>query len=124
VARSWLGEPQLGIGVDCFLLVLALVAVVIGLAAEGSVASMVVVLLAACLIPGGALLTRLGADDIVEAFTLAAALGFCIETAGALVMVWTGWWHPVGWAFALLAGACVLIVLDLHRLIAAVKQVV
>lgn len=78
----------------------------------------------ACLIPGGAVLTRLGVDDILDAVALAVGLSFTIEAAGALAMVWTGWWHPVGWALALLVGSCALLMLDLRRVLATARSAI
>jgi hypothetical protein len=79
------------------------------------------VLLAACLLPGAALLTRLSAEDAIERCALAISLGLCLEAAGALAMVWSGWWHPFLWASALLAGACLVLALDLARNLRAVE---
>jgi hypothetical protein len=115
VQPRWLGDPRRCVIADCFLLVLAATTVVVCLLETHSTARLLLVLAAACLIPGGALLTRLPVEDVLEAFGLAVGLGFTIEAAGALVMVWTGWWHPFGWVIVLGAVACAVLVLDLHR---------
>ena len=87
-------------------------------------ARLLLVLAAACLIPGSALLTRLSVEDTLEAFALAIGLGLTIETVGALAMIWTGWWHPLGWAIALGALACALLAVDLrHNLSISEKSV-
>jgi hypothetical protein len=85
-------------------------------------ARLLLVLAAACLIPGGALLTRLPVEDAVEAFGLAVGLGFTIEAFGALAMVWTGWWHPFGWAIVLGTVACAVLAVDLRRSVAIARK--
>lgn len=118
----WLGDPRRCVVADCALLVLAAVAVAVCLLSAHGVARLLLVLAGACVIPGSALLTRLPMEDALEAVGLAVGLGFSIEAAGALVMVWTGWWHPYGWALALVGAACVMFVLDLRRNIATVRE--
>lgn len=100
---------------DCSLLALGAAAVALSLLDVHGAARLLLVLAAACLVPGGALLTRLAVADAVEAVALAVALGFTVEAAGALAMAWSGWWHPFAYALALVGAASVLIVLDLRR---------
>jgi uncharacterized membrane protein len=118
----WLGDPRRCVVGDCLLLVLAVAAVAVCVANTSSIARLMLVLAAACLIPGSALLTRLPVADPLEALGLAVGLGFCIETAGALVMVWTGWWHPFGWALALVTAAGALLVVDLRRVAVMARE--
>jgi len=80
-----------------------------------SVAALLLLLAAACVIPGSALLTLLSTEDELEAFALAVGLGFTIEAIGTLAMIWTGWWHPFGWAIALAVVACAMLALDARR---------
>jgi hypothetical protein len=122
VHARWLGDPRRCAIADCALLVLALAAVAASLLSAHGVARLLLVLVGACLIPGSALLTRLPMEDVLEAVGLAVGVGFSIEAAGALVMVWTGWWHPYGWALALVGAACVMFVLDLRRNLAMVRE--
>jgi uncharacterized membrane protein len=122
VQPRWLGDPRRCVTADCLLLILATVAVAVCLVDTNSTARLPLVLAAACLIPGGALLTRLPVEDVLEALGLAVSLGFCIEAAGALAMVWTGWWHPFGWALTLVTAASVLLVLDLRRVTVMVRD--
>ena len=122
VQPRWLGDPRRCVTADCLLLVLAAAAVAVCLAGTHSIARLLLVLAAACLIPGGALLTRLPVEDELEALGLAVSLSFCIEAVGTLAMIWTGWWHPFGWALALVIAACVMLVLDLRRIVAAVTR--
>jgi hypothetical protein len=119
----WLGDPRRCVIADCLLLILAAATVAVCFANTNSIARLLLVLAAACLVPGGALLTRLPVEDALEALGLAVGLSFCIETAGALVMVWTGWWHPFGWALALATAACVMLILDLRRAVVTVRRV-
>jgi hypothetical protein len=118
----WLGDPRRCFIADCLLLILAAVTVAVCLVDTHSIARLLLVLVAACLIPGSALLTRLPGEDVLEALGLAVGLGFCIEAAGALAMVWTGWWHPFGWALALVTAACVMFFLDLRRIVVPVRE--
>ncbi len=118
----WLGDPRRCAIADCVLLALAAAAVAVCLLSAHGVARLLLVLAGACLIPGSALLTRLPMEDVLEAVGLALGLGFSIEAAGALAMVWTGWWHPYAWAIALLAASCAMLVLDLRRSLATVRE--
>jgi uncharacterized membrane protein len=111
----WLGDPRRCVAADCLLLSLAAATIAVCLLAPDSIARLLLVLAAACLVPGGALLTRLPVEDPLEAFGLAVGLGFTIEAIGTLAMIWTGWWHPLGWAIVLVSAACGMFVLDLRR---------
>jgi hypothetical protein len=122
VPTPWLGDPRRCVTADCLLLALAVAAVAVCVLDTQSTVRLLLVLVAACLVPGGALLTRLPVGDVLEAVGLAAGLGFSIEAAGALAMVWTGWWHPFGWALALVGAACVTLALDLRRNVVMVRN--
>jgi hypothetical protein len=104
------------------MILLALAAVAACLISAHGAVRLLLVLAAACVVPGGALLTRFAVEDVLEACALAVGLGFGIETIGALAMVWTGWWHPFGWALALVGAACVMLLLDLHRVVVTVRE--
>jgi hypothetical protein len=108
----WLGDPRRCLTADSALLALAALTAAACLMHASGGARPVLVALGAGLIPGAAVLTRLPAQDPLDAIALAVALSLCIEAAGALVMIWTGWWHPVGWALALSATACTALGLD------------
>jgi hypothetical protein len=112
---SWLEDPRHRATADALLLALAAATVAVCLLQAHGTARLLLVLAAACLIPGGALLTRLPVEDALEAFGLAVGLGFTVEAAGALVMIWTGWWHPLGWTVVLGALACTMLAVDLGR---------
>ncbi|HEV2973940.1 MAG TPA: hypothetical protein VGX69_02960 [Solirubrobacteraceae bacterium] len=118
----WLGDPRRCVTADCLLLALAAATVAVCLLDAHGAVRLLLVFAAACVIPGGAVLTRLPVEDVLEAFGLAVGLGFAIETVGALAMVWTGWWHPFGWAIVVGVGACATLVLDLRRNLATVNE--
>lgn len=117
----WLGDPRRCITADCLLLVLAIATAAVCLSGASGPGRPLLVLASACLVPGAAVLTLLPVKEHLEALALAVTLGISIETAGALAMVWTGWWHPVGWAVALGVTACLILALDLRRNVATVK---
>lgn len=117
----WLGDPHRCLIADCFLIGLSAATIAVCLADTHGVARLLLVLIAACLIPGGALLTRLPIADELEAAGLAVGLSFSIEAAGALAMIWTGWWHPFGWGLTLVTAACVMYALDFRRCLALVR---
>ena len=119
---GWLGNPRRCATFDVLLLVLAAATVAVCLLQSHGAARLLLVLAAACLIPGGALLTRLPVEDALEAFGLAVSLGFTVEAFGALVMVWTGWWHPFGWAIALGTVACAVLAVDLGRNVSVFRK--
>jgi hypothetical protein len=98
---------------------LAALAALASLTHGSGVVRPLLVVLAASLVPGAALLTRLPAQDPLETVAIAITASLCIESIGALVMVWTGWWHPVGWALGLTAVACVMFALDLRGIVIA-----
>jgi GT2 family glycosyltransferase len=75
-----------------------------------------VVFAAACLVPGGALMTRLNiADDLATTAGLAVALSLALLAGGSLALAWAGWWHPK--LLALLVGGAsgALLAADLRR---------
>lgn len=113
--RSWLGDPRRSAVADCMLILLAAATAAVCLLDTGGVARLLLLAIAACLIPGGALLTLLPVEDELEAAALAIGLGFAIEASGAMAMVWTGWWYPFGWAILLALAACATLALDAHR---------
>lgn len=99
--------------IDAALLALVAASVAVSIADAHATARLLLALVAACLVPGGSLLTRLAVDDLLSALGLAIALSLGIETVGALVMIWTGWWHPLAYAVVLGAGSCLLLGMDL-----------
>lgn len=122
VQAGWLGNPRRRATAELLLLLLAIATVAVCLLETHGAARLLLSLAAACLIPGGALLTRLPVEDGLEAVGLAVGLGFTIEAVGALAMVWTGWWHPFGWGIALGTVACGALALDLRRNVSVFRK--
>ncbi len=71
---GWLDDPRRRAAFDGLLLVLAGATVAVCLLQAHGAARLLLVLAAACLIPGGALLTRLPVEDVLEAFGFAVGL--------------------------------------------------
>jgi CHASE2 domain-containing sensor protein len=74
-----------------------------------------VLLVAACLVPGGAILTRLRTGEGMTDLALAIGLSLAVEVAASLLLAWSGWWHPGALGIALGAASAVLLVGDLLR---------
>jgi len=72
-----------------------------------------VVLAAASLVPGGALLTRLRTGEGMVDVALAIGLSLAIAIGGSAVLAWTNWWHPEVLAGVLGAASASLLVGDL-----------
>lgn len=99
--------------VDAALLgLLALAAAAV--ATDAAVLRPIAVLLALLLVPGGALVTRLGAGDPASAVGLAVALSLAAETLLATLLAVTGLWEP--WVLAAVLGgpAAAVLALDLR----------
>jgi hypothetical protein len=108
-------DARVRIAIDCLLIALVPATIAVSLLQAHGTARLLLALAAACLLPGGALLTCLSSDDPLSSFAIAVALSLCVETIGALFMIWTGWWHPLGFS-ALIAGlSCLLLALDIRR---------
>jgi hypothetical protein len=100
---------------DGALLILTAATVVAYLTGTHSGARLALVIVSGCLVPGAAILTRVSADDVLEALALAIVLGLALEAVGALAMVWTGFWHPAAWALVVTSGAGLLLAQDLRH---------
>lgn len=74
-----------------------------------------VVILAACLVPGGAMLTRLRTGEGLSDLALAVGLSIAVEIIGALLLAWSGWWHPEVLGGVLGAASMGLLVTDLAK---------
>jgi uncharacterized membrane protein len=100
---------------DLALLVLS-VAAALAVAADAQPVRPFVVFAAACLVPGGALLTRLRTGELLSNLALAVTLSFALEIAGSLVLAWSGWWHPEALGILLGASSAGLLLFDLAML--------
>jgi hypothetical protein len=74
-----------------------------------------VMLLAMCVVPGAAFLTRVATTEPVVTVAVAVGLSLALDTALATVLAWTGWWYPEVAAAAVAAGAVTLLLVDLRR---------
>jgi hypothetical protein len=110
---GWLADPRRRVTFDCATLTLLALTVAVCAIPALAAARPGVLLLGFCLVPGCAALTRLEVEGLAEAATLAVGFSLSLLTAGALVMVWTGWWHPYGWAGLLGAISALLLLVDL-----------
>jgi len=90
-------------------------AVAVALLPVPSAARILVTLVAACLVPGGALVRYLRFDFGASWLAMAAALSLGVETLASLALVWTGWWHPAAVAIGLGALSVLIIVFDWSR---------
>jgi CHASE2 domain-containing sensor protein len=72
-----------------------------------------VVFAAACLVPGGAILTRLRTGEGMTDLALAIGLSLAVEIAGSLALAWSRWWHPEALAIVLAGASAALLLSDL-----------
>jgi hypothetical protein len=115
--------PRTGQRVMFDLLLLALgVAAAIACVADLGTARPLLLLGAACLLPGGAVLALLPVANWLERLAIAIGLSLSVETAVTTVMTWTGWWHPFGLAIALGILAAGILLLDLGRIARAGRR--
>jgi hypothetical protein len=84
---------------------------IVGVDGPGRIA---VTLIAALVVPGWAVMTRLEADDPLTTLGMTVAFSLAIETVCSALLVWTGWWHPYVLAALLGAGSSVLVLIDLR----------
>lgn len=101
---------------DGALLALAALAVVFVVALPDSPARPLTVFVAAMLVPGGAVLTRLRVRDPGAFVGLSIAISLAIEAAISTALVWARWFEPNLLGLALLAIALPLLAIDLLRL--------
>jgi hypothetical protein len=112
-SRGWLADPRRRLAFDCGALALLALTVAVCAIPALDPARVGILMLGFCLVPGCALLTRLEVEGLAEAATLAVAISLSLLTAGALVMAWTGWWHPYAWGGVLGALSAMALLVDL-----------
>lgn len=71
------------------------------------------VLLAALLVPGGALVTLIRTDELLTEIALAVGLSVGTVIMSSLVLAWTGWWNPDELGIVLAGVASTLLIVDL-----------
>jgi uncharacterized membrane protein len=82
-----------------------------------------VTLLAALVLPGGAVLTLLPTVDLAQGAALMVGLSLTIEVAATLVMVWSGWWYPVEAATIMLDTVAVALAVHWFRCVTGSRAV-
>ncbi|HEY4451305.1 MAG TPA: hypothetical protein VGN13_06895 [Solirubrobacteraceae bacterium] len=97
------------------LLALAAAALLVSVLNAPHAVRLLVLLAAACLVPGAALLCFLPTADPLVRVAMCVGLSLAVEALGALAMVWTGFWHPVAWAAVLGMAACISLAVDVRR---------
>ncbi len=90
-------------------------AAVVAVAADLGPVRPYVVLAAVCLVPGGALLTRLRTGELLTDLALAFGLSFAVEILAGVLLAWSRWWHPFALAILFGAGSAALLVNDIVR---------
>jgi hypothetical protein len=100
---------------DVGLAALIAAAVAVALVPVPAAARIVVTFVAACLVPGGALIRYLRLDFGASWLAMATALSLAVETLASLALIWTGWWHPELVAIALGAISVLVIAFDWSR---------
>lgn len=73
------------------------------------------VLLAACLVPGGAIMTRLRTGSGLTDLALALVFSLAVDAAGSFLLSWSHLWHPEALGIALGVGSAALLLADLLR---------
>lgn len=73
----------------------------------------------ACLVPGGALVTRLPFREPDEVLAMTVALSLAILAAASLLLVWLRAWHPLWLMAGLTALSIPVLALDLRTQLAA-----
>lgn len=107
-----LRQPRASVDVSLVALVVAAAALSI---APVQPLSGLVMLLAMCVVPGAALLTRMTTSEPLVTVALAVGLSLALDTAMATVLAWTGWWYPEVAGAGVAAGAVALLLADLRR---------
>jgi hypothetical protein len=120
---SWPGSPRARLGADAMLLAVGALTLLACLITINRTLRISLVLASACVLPGGALATRLRVTDGLEALVIAVTLGFCVQALGAMVMAFSGWWHPFAWGLTLLIGSSVGVAWDLGDALASLRAV-
>ena len=114
-------RPRWMIAFDLALLSLtALLLVLIARDVQG-VPRVLATLAFACLVPGGALVTRLPFREPEEILAMTLVLSLAILAGATLLMAWIGAWHPLRLTAGLGAASAVVLLLDLAGRLASTR---
>jgi hypothetical protein len=115
------GLPRLGgerppprVSADVWLLALTAAAALVAVVSVQP-ARPLLVAMAACLVPGAAVLTMLPTPDRLTYLALAVGFSLALEVAGSLALAWLHWWHPEALGIALVVGSAGVLTSDLMR---------
>ena len=75
----------------------------------------------ACLVPGGALVTRLPFREPEEILAMTLVLSLAILAGATLLMAWIGAWHPLRLTAGLSAASAVVLLIDLAGRLASTR---
>jgi hypothetical protein len=92
-----------------------LLAVFVALSVDGAPRA-IVAFAAMFLVPGAAITTAMPRIDPLTAVLASVVLSLAVDTAIALVLVWTGWWYPGAVVAVVLAGSCAVLIRDMWPL--------
>jgi hypothetical protein len=84
---------------------------------SGGPARGVIVLVAALVVPGSAVMLRAGPSDLLSAAALAVAISLAIDTAVSVTSVWAKVWQPADLAIAIGVASAIAIADDLRRVV-------
>jgi uncharacterized membrane protein len=101
--------------VDATLLLIAVATAVLAAAHVDSTARLVLALVAATFLPGGAVLTWFPVSDPAAWFGLAATISFSLEAIAGSMALWFHVWHPVPLIIAMGVASSLVLAVDLRR---------
>jgi hypothetical protein len=110
-----LGDPGTRAALELAALALIAAACLLNLYVPSGTERTLGTLLAALVVPGAALMTRLALADAVQCAALVVGTSLTAEVAVTLGMAWAGWWQPVAAAAVLAGGTAVVLAADLVR---------
>jgi hypothetical protein len=82
-----------------------------------------VVLPAALLLPGAAFVRFLNPAGLTAFLGLAVVLSLAIETVGAMILVWFGWWHPLVLGLVVATISSAVLVWDIRKISRSAQEV-
>jgi hypothetical protein len=113
--QGWPMTSNQRLASDVGVIALGFGAVAVNAIGSPGVIRAIVTLVAALLIPGWAILTKLKVDGILALFAIAVGLSLAVDTIYALLLVWTALWAPGVAAIGLGACSAAVIAYDARR---------